>query len=446
MRSAQSMHAYFHEIAACLDTRLHGGEQYKCWLSAEESDFVRFNRSAIRQAGHVRQIYLTLHLIDGLRHAKTTITLAGDMATDRALLAAAIGDLRERLPDLPEDPHLLISSEVHSTEHVAPSRLPDTGAIVEQALDAAQGRDMVGILAAGPIYRGFANSIGQRNWHETASFNLDWSLYHSSDKAVKTTYAGFDWARDSFESRFRDAATQLALLQREPVSIKPGAYRAYLAPAALNEILGMLNWGGVSEKALRTLRSPLRRMREDGLRLNPAVTLAENTADGLAPAFQEDGFIKPERLTLIEQGRLVGSLVSPRTAKEYGIPTNGADASESASSFDLGGGSLPMARVLQELGTGVFISNLWYLNFSDRTNFRLTGMTRFASFWVEDGKIRAPMNVMRFDDSLFRLLGDKLIALTSEREMLIDTDSYGERSTGSARLPGALVKDFTFVL
>lgn len=440
------MQEYFQDLAAFLDTRMQGGEQYKCWLSAEESDFVRFNHSAIRQAGHVRQIYLSLHLIDGLRHAKASVTLAGETAADRALLERTVSQLRDQLPDLPDDPHLLVSTEVRSTEHVVPSRLPDTGAVVDQVLGAAHGHDMVGILAAGPVYRGFANSFGQRNWHQTASFNLDWSLYHSRDKAVKTTYAGFDWDSAGFESRFRNAATQLALLQREPVSIKPGAYRAYLTPTALSEILGMLNWGGLSEKALRTMQSPLRRMREEGLRLNPAVTLVENTADGLAPAFQADGFIKPERLALIDQGRLVGSLVSPRTAKEYGIATNGADGSESASSLDLAGGSLPLSRVLEELDTGVFISNLWYLNFSDRANFRLTGMTRFASFWVEGGEIKAPLNVMRFDDSLFRILGDKLIALTREREMLIDADSYGARSTGSARLPGALVRDFVFVL
>jgi predicted Zn-dependent protease len=73
-------------------------------------------------------------------------------------------------------------------------------------------------------------------------------------------------------------------------------------------------------------------------------------------------------------------------------------------------------------------------------------MTRFATFWVENGEIKAPLNVMRFDDSLFRLLGDKLVGLTRERELLIDTDTYGARSTGSARLPGALVNDFRFVL
>jgi predicted Zn-dependent protease len=440
------MQQYFYDLAAFLGTRMQGAEQYKCWFAAEASDFVRFNRSLIRQAGHVCQIHLSLHLINGLRHAKSTLALAGDLESDRALVERMVKDLRAQLPDLPEDPHLMISTDVHSTEHVAASRLPATDIIVDEVLRAAEGYDFVGILAAGPIYRGFANSCGQRNWHETASFNLDWSLYQSRDKAVKTTYAGFDWDSAAFRAKFRNAVEQLAVLQRTPVSIQPGAYRAYLTPTALYEIVGMLNWGGVSEKALRTKQSPLRRMRDEGLQLHSAITLVEDTANGLAPAFQGDGFIKPESVVLFEEGRLTGSLVSPRTAKEYGIVTNGADSGESMTSVDLAAGELDVSKILTELDTGVFISNLWYLNFSDRSNGRITGMTRFATFWVENGRIKAPLNVMRFDDSLFRVLGDKLIGLTQEREMLIDTDSYGGRSTGSARLPGALVKDFMFVL
>ena len=76
----------------------------------------------------------------------------------------------------------------------------------------------------------------------------------------------------------------------------------------------------------------------------------------------------------------------------------------------------------------------------------MTGMTRFATFWVENGEIKAPLDVMRFDDSAYRLLGENLVALTAERDWILDSGSYSERSTGSARLPGALVKDFALTL
>ncbi|MFC5475263.1 metallopeptidase TldD-related protein [Paraherbaspirillum soli] len=437
---------YFYELAAFLNTRLQGNEQFTCWFSAEASDFVRFNRSVIRQPGHVHQMTLSLRLIDGLRHAETTLSLAGHLTQDSALCATQLSGLRSLLGDLPEDPYLLISQEVQSTEHIVPSQLPDSASIVDQILSAGRDCDLVGILAAGPVYRGFANSFGQRNWHQSANFNLDWSLYQNRDKAVKTSYAGLQWDAAAFADKFRNATEQLALLERTPITVKPGPYRAYLTPTALNEIIGMLNWDGLSEKALRTKQSSLRRMRDEQLPLHAAVNLSEDTANGIAPGFQSDGFIKPDQVKLIEHGQLVGSMISPRTALEYGIQTNGADGRESTAALALAAGDLPMARALAELDTGIYISNLWYLNFSDRANCRMTGMTRFASFWVENGEIQAPLNVMRFDDSLFRLLGDKLLGLTQERELLIDSESYGERRAGSTLLPGALVKDFSFVL
>ena len=73
-------------------------------------------------------------------------------------------------------------------------------------------------------------------------------------------------------------------------------------------------------------------------------------------------------------------------------------------------------------------------------------MTRFATFWVQGGELVAPVNVMRFDDSLFHLLGDKLVDLTDTAELVLDASSYGARSTASARLPGALIEEMTFTL
>lgn len=115
-------------------------------------------------------------------------------------------------------------------------------------------------------------------------------------------------------------------------------------------------------------------------------------------------------------------------------------------SLDMAGGSLPESEVLRKLDTGVYINNVWYLNYSDRTACRMTGMTRFATFWVENGVIQAPLNVMRFDETLYRLLGENLSALTTEREFILDPSTYNARSTASSHIPGAIIEDFTFTL
>jgi predicted Zn-dependent protease len=187
-------------------------------------------------------------------------------------------------------------------------------------------------------------------------------------------------------------------------------------------------------------------MADQDARLSSLVTLRENTREGIASGFQGEGFVRPETVPLVEAGRLSAALVNPRSAREYGVPTNGANSGETPESLDLAAGTLPDAQALQALGTGLYIGNLWYLNFSDRSACRFTGMTRFASFWVEDGRIRAPLNVMRFDDTAYRILGENLEALTQERDLVPDADTYGERSTLSMRTPGALVRDLALTL
>jgi len=438
------MKSQFYELAARLERELAPTETLLCSLSAERSDFVRFNQARVRQAGSVEQRYLNLRLVRARRQASATITLAGD-GDDAALARHTLGRLREALGELPEDPWLLFNETPQSSEVERRGALAPAPAVLEQAMSAAAGRDLVGFYAGGTIYRGFANSRGQRNWHEVDSFNFDWSLYRQGDQAVKTSYAGFDWEPRDFADKMAQAGEQLEKLALPRRTLEPGEYRAYLAPHALAEVAGLLCWGGFSARARQTKQSPLMRM-EEGRTLAPRITLLENIAGGVAPAFQAEGFVKPAVVPLITAGKLADPLVSPRSAKEYGLATNAANGGEAPESLDLAAGGLAERDVLQALDTGLYISNLWYLNFSDRPAGRITGMTRFATFWVEGGRVVAPVTPMRFDESIYRLLGETLIDLTRERELLPDSSTYGERQTSSARLPGALVSALRFTL
>ena len=56
------MQDYFYTLADTLTALLHSQEMYTCAFRGEESDFVRFNRSAVRQPGTVTQRFLNLDL------------------------------------------------------------------------------------------------------------------------------------------------------------------------------------------------------------------------------------------------------------------------------------------------------------------------------------------------------------------------------------------------
>jgi predicted Zn-dependent protease len=440
------MKELFFELAGYAIGLLRGGEVLLANFEGEVSDFLRFNHARVRQPMTVRQACLTLQLIDGRRHDRSTLSITGDPEEDRPAVRSAIEAMRADLPALPEDPYLLYCTGAGTSDSARTGRMPSPEEAVETITTAGAGLDLVGILASGPVYRGFASSLGARHWHEVDSFLLDWSVYRSGDKAVKASYAGQHWDRAEVARRIDATRAQLPYLARAPHTIEPGAYRAYLSPAAMDELLWMLNWGGVSAKEQRTQQSTMQQLVDGEVSLSPLVTLREHVAGGLAPAFDEAGFSRPATVDLIHAGRHAGSLVSPRTAQEYGIASNGASEDEAMQAMELAPGQLRRADALAALDTGVYVGNFHYLNWSDRSAARVTGMTRFATYWVEGGEIVAPLAVMRFDDSLYRMLGTELEALDDETDWILNSGTYGGRSVQTSRVPGALLRRLRLTL
>lgn len=438
------MHNYFNELSGKLFALLKGQEILLLNLQGEESDFVRLNQARIRQAGSVKQQSLQLNLVCANKQNSASFQLSGHLQTDFEQAKFWLVQLREQLPLLPEDPYLNIATQVQNTTYVGENRLPEAGQAIEEVISAAAGLDLVGIWASGVMISGFANSLGQFNWHSDANFNFDWSVYLKNDKAIKQNYAGFEWQPDVLQQKLDYAKDTLGLVARPAKTLEPGRYRVYLTPAALHEITCLLGWGGFGLKSHRTAQTPLLKMPRDGVTLNPKVTLVENHHQGLTPRFTSAGFIKPDAVTLIENGRYHSTLNAARSAKEYGEAVN--SHSEQPQSLHINPGTLPQSEVLNALDTGIYVSNLWYCNYSDRSHCRITGMTRFASLWVENGQPVAPINVMRFDETLYHMLGDHLIDLTQEREHILDASTYESRSEASALLPGALVDQFRLTL
>ena len=81
--------------AQAIDGLLEGDERFTASFSAEESDFVRFNGSRVRQAGNVAQRRLSLDLIHGRRHAAGSVALTGTPSIDRPRVNELVQDLRD---------------------------------------------------------------------------------------------------------------------------------------------------------------------------------------------------------------------------------------------------------------------------------------------------------------------------------------------------------------
>ena len=430
---------------------LGNGESLILSLSSEHQHYARFNRGLTRQIIEVEQQKIRLEFMAHGRRLLFSTDLSSSIELDRALLLNRIERARAECRSLPEDPHgILPEDQGYSEERHETGSLPEIGDVCRMIFDLSHGQDLAGLYAGGDQLRMTANSEKTFHAFSNRSFFLDYSLYtqnaEGEPKALKALYAGKLFSEGSLTQHLSKSFEKLPPLRQRPRKISPGRYRVYLAPAAVASLIEMFSWDAVSLGALRRGESAFSRLESGAARLSALFSLAEDFSLGLHPRFNSDGKLAPYRLPVIEEGQLRNLLVHDRSAVEYGIPSNGASAAERLRSPRMAQGSLHDDDILGALGNGLYISNLHYLNWSDRQGGRITGMTRFACFWVENGALAAPIEDLRFDESLYHIFGQGLEAVGANPTIRLETQTYHERQLGGMEVSGCLVDGFHFTL
>ncbi|MBN3927286.1 TldD/PmbA family protein [Nostoc sp. NMS4] len=421
-------------------------EQFTVRLSSEISQFTRFNHAKVRQTGCVADGWIELTLMKQQRNSVRRFPFTGNWEVDWQLAYNALQELRDELILLPIDPYLVLPSGNNISREIHSGNLLATEAVVPTVLELVAELDFTGIYAGGVVIKAYGDSSAQKHWFATDSFTLDYSLFSPSEQAVKGTFAGSDWDKSAYIAKISEAKKQLELLARPVKELPRGQYKTYFAPAAVADLLLMLSWGAVSEADIQQGNSALAALSRQEKQLSLKFSLKENFQRGLVPRFNELGEMAALELPVIEKGYLVNTLVNSRTAKEYQKIANGANGSETLRAPEVSPGNLGFEQILPSLDTGLYVSNLHYLNWSDRHTGRITGMTRYACFWVENGEIIAPIENLRFDESLYRFWGDNLVELTTFQEFIPEVGTYESRQLGGSLVPGMLVNDFTYTL
>ena len=440
------MEQLFNQLSEKLLKSLDADEHMKVSIDGENSQFVRFSQSKVRQAGLVDDTSLSISLIKDGRTCSGSFTLTGNSETDEKTVYMELERMREEVVSLPKDPFVVLPEDTGSSREDHKGSLLSQENAVYALSPAMQGVDLAGIWASGRIFTGNANSAGQKHWFATDTFSLDYSLITPDERMVKGTYAGSQWDQTEYEKNMTSSIAKLRMMDKPGKKIKPGAYRTYIAPAGVADIVGMFSWGGVGEASIQQGDSSLCRMRQNDVKMSPCFTLSEDFTSGMVPRFNYNGELAPEKLDLILSGSLHNTLVSSRTAKEYGVKSNFAGEREAMRSPVLAPGDLNEDDVVQSLETGIYLSNLHYLNWSDRPGGRITGMTRYACFWVENGEVVAPIENMRFDDSIYNFFGENLESVTDKSHLHPTVQTYEGRELGGVSCPGILLKSFELTL
>ena len=113
----------------------------------------------------------------------------------------------------------------------------------------------------------------------------------------------------------------------------------------------------------------------------------------------------------------------------------------------MAGGTLAARDALAALGTGLFVGNLHYLNYSDRPACRMTGHDALRDVLGRERQDRrAGRTCCASTTRSTGCSATNLEALTAETELILESGTYRERALASMRLPGALLSELTFTL
>ena len=441
----------YNTICSQVYSTLKEGEDLTIYMEGENSQYFRFNDSKIRQTGIIEDYNVTLSLYHGKKSLQATTTVSSDIDYSVKNLISEIDGLREPLSLIPENNFTAFPDKFDSLEVYRDGELPNREEILDSLMSIIDKDNLTGVWTSGKIFRASFTSQGTQHWFEKDSFIFDFSLIDAKENMVKILYPGSDWNKDDFITAFDDGSNRLQLMDKPKLELKPGKYRVWFEPHAVADFVDMLNWNGVSEASLRNGSSCLLKMRKDNVKLSEKFSLDESFDRKSTASFNSRSEVSAN-VSLIKHGMLENTLINSKTALEYGLTSNYA---EDVNSWGMGeylrapfmhGGDIKLDERLEKLGTGIFISNIHYLNWSDNLGGRITGLTRYACYWVEDGKMIAPIKTMRFDDSFYNFFGNNLEAVGETLLSRPVIETYDGRNPGETTCPGILVNDFELTL
>jgi predicted Zn-dependent protease len=219
--------------------------------------------------------------------------------------------------------------------------------------------------------------------------------------------------------RLRDALRPLPV--REPFR---GTCRVLLKPSAVNTLIATFGHWALGAQHYASGRSVLAgRMGQQVV--SERLTLVDDATDtaGLLSGFDAEGNIR-RRTPLIDRGVLTG-VVSDRRRAELtgGVPTGHAvpdgwrfGGDPVPSHLLLDAGDATEDELLAECGSGLVVNRLDYLRVLHPKQTLVTGTTRDATYWAEDGKVVAWHPQLRFTFRMDEVL-NAVLAVGAMREI-----------------------------
>ena len=218
-------------------------------------------------------------------------------------------------------------------------------------------------------------------------------------------------------------ASETARAGRQPIEIRPGNYEVVLSPSCLANMLLFLSYAGFNAKAYLDGTSFVHLGEHQ---FDESISIWDDATDArtIGLPFDEEGTPK-RRVDLVQKGVTTSLVHDRRTAKKLGAESTGhgigsESAGAHASNLFLGEGERAPHDLIASIERGLLVCDFWYTRILDPRTQVVTGLTRNGVFMIEDGKLRSPVENLRFTQSFVAALGPGKVRGVGNDANLVD--------------------------
>jgi len=370
--------------------------------------------------------------------------------TSKSAIEQLIDDAIAAAKLLDKDPELLELPMPYSIDHLDPNRFDQATADIDPNRRAQAVQKMIeavsefGLTAAGTYSSGESvKAIGNTNGlfvlHKETSTEASITVREGDASGwakIQSPKAG-----DIDPSLLAKQAAEKAKMGRHPREVPPGQYTVILEPAAVLDLLGYLWYEFTGTSHSDKLSSLLNKLGEKVFGDN--ITISDDYAHPMqaGPPFDGEGSER-KAVNIIERGIFKNMIHSRRSAKRFGVNPTGhglpepSVLGEYSENIVIAGGDSSLAQMISSTDYGILVTRVWYVREVDPQTLLLTGLTQDGTFLIENGKLKAGVNNMRFNISIHEMLNKVLTLGPAVR-------AAGEEAT-PAVVPSMKIADFNF--
>ncbi len=410
---------------------------YKIW----ETDFLRFYQSQINYNISKTSISLSTTIYKEKKSYSFSLK-----DPTKEILQNKIDDVLQLIDQLPEDPDfvdleddLSKSTEKEKTNNIKKVSLDKKIEILEKFSTAVEPYDfkIYGTFICNYRTLYIVNSNGLDKRETSSPIYLECKAVNQKNEVtVLEAYGGERFENFNEEEFTSNLVGKVKAATGEVVDVESGEYEVVLAPRCIGDYLLYLE-SSIYVRSLDSKQSYFEgKIDQKVFPENVTITDDPNHPDLINFDYNGDGHIY-KKLPIIEKGVFKNFFVDNYYGRKLKMDKNGAEGE----ALVMETGDKELSEMIGSVKKGLYISSLHYMNFINRRETSITGLTRDGTFLIEDGKITKVVNNLRFTENISDIIKG-ITDIENKSYTIPYSSNYGEFGIYSSRMPHVKVNGF----